>query len=242
MELSGEPGRWRVRWRAAGWSLLVALLGTAVAGALSVSWPGSYDDLRAAVAEGDVDRVGVSPLVAAEQVPRRGGRLEVRVVWRDGLLEREVVVVEARPGSRAAQLAAVQGRAVEPPGGTVAGLLADRPDLEVVVDDGPTGNVRFLGLSASGAFTVPLIASVVLLLLLIAFGPEPSRATRWAWFWLTGLPLVGPFLYLLLSGATVPTAPPAPGRTGRLTGGWAFLVNLAIGSFAAAVTRAGGWF
>jgi hypothetical protein len=66
-------------------------------------------------------------------------------------------------------------------------------------------------------------ASWLAVLLLIVGGPEPWRATRWAWGWawlLTG-PL-GSVAYLLLGGPTGFLRPHHGHR--RLTGGWAFLL------------------
>lgn len=66
-------------------------------------------------------------------------------------------------------------------------------------------------------------------LMVLVSGLEPSRATRWAWFWLitTG---VGPPLFLILAGPTPPLRSPRDSRR-RLTGGWAFLIAMFFGSF-----------
>jgi hypothetical protein len=66
-------------------------------------------------------------------------------------------------------------------------------------------------------------ASWLAVLLLIVGGPEPWRATRWAWgwAWLLAGPL-GSVAYLLLGGPTGFLRPQHGHR--RLTGGWAFLL------------------
>jgi hypothetical protein len=73
------------------------------------------------------------------------------------------------------------------------------------------------------------LAAFGLFLAWLAFlvgGPQPWRATRWAWFWL-GFPPVGVLAHLLLSGPT--PGLPAPRRPDRrLTGGWAFLIYLVV--------------
>jgi hypothetical protein len=76
-----------------------------------------------------------------------------------------------------------------------------------------------------------VVAAALLLTLcgvgLLVAGPEPWRATRWAWFWLV---LTSPFvsvLFLLLSGPTVAVPGPRNPRR-RLTGGWAFLLSLPL--------------
>ena len=70
-------------------------------------------------------------------------------------------------------------------------------------------------------------------LLLVAGGPQPWRATRWAWFWnaLAG-PFVGVGAYVLLGGPLAAGQPTE--RTRRLTGGWGFLIAiLVLGGFGA---------
>jgi len=64
-------------------------------------------------------------------------------------------------------------------------------------------------------------------LVLLRHGPEPWRATRWAWGWLVllGGPL-GALAYLLLGGPLGARRPTEVG--GRLTGGWAFLLALIL--------------
>ena len=69
-------------------------------------------------------------------------------------------------------------------------------------------------------------------LFLLALGPETRRATQWAWFWL----LLTPFAPVVAIGLLVlgyPTRFLPPGKAGRhgLTGGWAFVVSLALGAF-----------
>ena len=51
-------------------------------------------------------------------------------------------------------------------------------------------------------------------LALLVTGPQPWRATRWAWFWLLLLPPVGSIAFLLLSGPTagLPAPKVRPGR------------------------------
>ena len=63
--------------------------------------------------------------------------------------------------------------------------------------------------------------------LLLVGSREPWRATSWAWAWLILLTPVGVPAFLLFGGITG-LAPPRPGHR-RLTGGWAFLLALALG-------------
>jgi hypothetical protein len=70
------------------------------------------------------------------------------------------------------------------------------------------------------------IGTVVVLML----HPKPWwRATRWGWFWLTLLMPLGSLAFAVLAGPTplIP-APRNPAR--RLTGGWALLLTLLLGT------------
>ena len=106
-------------------------------------------------------------------------------------------------------------------------LQALAPGLEVV------RSARLAGSAELGPLVVPEPLAVVLLLgwlaalALLVTGPEPLRATRWAWCWLLIVPLVGVPAFLLLSGPTPGLPRPAPGRP-RLTGGWALLLSLVL--------------
>jgi hypothetical protein len=59
-------------------------------------------------------------------------------------------------------------------------------------------------------------------------GPEPWRATRWAWFWTIANPLgvIGCLAFLLLSGP-IPMLPASKIDARRLHGGWAFIIVMA---------------
>jgi hypothetical protein len=105
-------------------------------------------------------------------------------------------------------LAVVLGERVDP--GTSA------PGMRVAYGVAVPGWVALLGLAAwFGSW------------LLIIGGPQPWRATRWAWAWLAsiGAP-VGLLAFLLLGGPLGVGRPRNPAR--RLTGGWAFLLALVV--------------
>ncbi|OLT23438.1 hypothetical protein BJF81_11055 [Ornithinimicrobium sp. CNJ-824] len=74
--------------------------------------------------------------------------------------------------------------------------------------------------------TVAVLPAVVgvLWLLVLAAGPEPRHATRFAWFWLALSPLV----LLAVPAYLVLGARGAQEGRRRLTGGWAFLLTLVL--------------
>lgn len=88
----------------------------------------------------------------------------------------------------------------------------------------------------------------LLVILALLTGPQPRRATKWAWFWLLGLPLGLGFLALLAmeapwSARAVRRPEPLPhdkqrdlpGGDPRLTGGWAFVITTIGGAIAFSV-------
>jgi hypothetical protein len=177
--------------------------------------PGSYADLRAAVADGQVDDVRVEGGLDDGAV----GAASVSVHWRDGLIRRATTVTEASSRRQARLLGS--GRPV------VVGKVDDRlvaldPSLRTSRTDTETrsdvGSWRVPGW-ASVLTTVTVLVSVGLLIA----GPKPRLATRWAWFWLFWVPLpLGVLAFLLLGGSIVSGRRVHHGR--RLTGGWAFLL------------------
>jgi len=72
-----------------------------------------------------------------------------------------------------------------------------------------------------------LVGAIGTLMVLVS-GPQPWRATRWAWFWIIPT-VIGPPLFLILAGATPPLRSPREQHR-KLTGGWAFLVALLLQS------------
>lgn len=176
-----------------------------------------FADLEAAVTQGRVDSV----LVLGQAVPTDGfSTQEVR--WTDGLVRRttEVAVGTASPGEVA--------------GGTTRsedlGVLLSRADPDLEVRRWPQGQSapygELLGWQVPTWLALTALVAYLLQLGFLLVVPQTWRATRWAWFWITTVPVVGTVLMLVLSGRTpgVP-APAAAGR--RLTGGWALLLSRA---------------
>lgn len=98
-------------------------------------------------------------------------------------------------------------------------------DLPVAVERGEIG-IEVLGMQTSWPVLAVFAAGCLATLWLLVNGPQPWRATRWAWFWLAAPPL-GLLAFLLLSGPTPGLGITRP-ATKRLTGGKAFLLALLL--------------
>lgn len=178
--------------------------------------------LEADVSAGRVDVVRVSGGLAASG----RGFAVVDVQWRSGLFAYSTRVVEARP-----RHAARPGEAAEGVTGVVRGDLGERlqrlqPALRVERMAYPAGpSTELLGRELRGWVVWSLYAVFLSTLGLLVVGPEPWRATRWAWFWLltsAAFPLTA-LAFLVLGGPT-PLVPAPRERSRRLTGGWAFIL------------------
>ena len=212
-ELSG------LAWCGIAWALLVCCFALLVTGLVVGERTSSYNGLRDAVASGDVDSVVVTGGTTAPFL----GRASVRVHWREGIFRYQASVVEQHPQRR------TQTRAGVP---VVYSVERDLEDLDTVAverrpHDHPDDNVIYGWRLPHWTETAVLVVGAAGLLLLIA-GPQPRRATRWAWFWLmSAAPPAGFLAFLLLSGRLSPRPQASLGR--RLTGGWAFLLAMVIG-------------
>lgn len=221
--VAAQPARtaydgWRERrWRLPAVFLALVWLVVALTVVLAGEKRSDLDQLVASVGEGDVTRVEV---VGLPRRPGWRGRTQVRLRWQGSVLTR---FVEVPVDTRRRSEADVVGDPVE-----YLEAVAYPRDLDITYSDprsgpylewrawrGPgwTGLVGFLAWFAT--------------LVLLRHGPEPRRATRWAWGWfvLLGGPL-GALAYLLLGG---PLGVRRPTQVrGRLTGGWAFLLALVL--------------
>lgn len=220
------PGPRRVL-RVVAWVLLAGWLGTAVAAVLLGELASDVDSLRSAIAAGDVDRVEVTGGLGAHA--RGSATIELR--WSDHGLHYYAEVKQTRgkpPRGQAWHSEEADGR--------FTGNLADYldpgdADLEIVhTDHSAAGaSATWAGFRLGGGQFGVLVGLLLATLGVLAVADEPWRATGWAWCWLIlVLPGILAPAYLLLGGPTGVARPKRPAA--RLTGGWAFLLSLLIGT------------
>ena len=207
---------WRDRrWRLVGLLLGVMALATAALMVATGEKRSEFGDLLGAVARGEVYEVRV---VGLDDDGTWSGYTTVELQW-SGQVDRWAEVVVVRDGD---------GPPLDPGQVVMDGdprdvLRALDPDIVLTPGREVGAYSSFAGwrVEGPGAFAGP-VAWLGTLLLVIG-GPEPWRATRWAWGWmiLLGGPLGGA-AYLLLGGPLA-VLRPRPGHR-RLTGGWAFLL------------------
>ena len=214
------------------WQRLRVLLATVWLGLHATAYvlhgsPSDLATLYADVAAGRVERVElVGGLSASQTVPPglRDGSAFLDVRWSAGGERRHAAVVEVAGSGRAAS---TSGREVT--SDDVAARVRASGAL-VTVDQHPSRSgptARLLGVELPAPASMVLLVAGLLTFALLVGGPEPWRATRWAWFWLLPVPFAVLAL-CLLSGPTPGLPEPREGR--RLSGGWAFLIGSALGA------------
>lgn len=207
------------------WLLLLCWL-VAIAGAVVEGERHSTaSDLIGAIADGDVHHVQASGGLGGFGT----GYATVHLRWREHGVQHSAEVVQIRGRHH--------GR-VSVGGGATGRFTGDLDDY--LTSEGGSIAIEHSGDLEGGLFaeyagwevrgwTAALIAALfVLTVLKGASGPEPWRATRWAWFWLMlAVPPIACPAYLLVGGPTGLAPPSRPER--RMTGGWAFLLGMLLG-------------
>lgn len=216
----GDPPPER-RWERARYTLLACWVLVVLAVPVLGAQPTSLARLEGAVAAGQVQAVRIEGGLP----PHSSGDATAEVYWRSGLIRHRSEVVEARPRHAARGDAAQDGVVVTRNIGARLSALQSH----LLVSRYPNSLSSYATLwgwdmpSWLGLVTIGLaLASLYLLV----NGPQPWRATRWAWFWLMASP-VGIAAFLLLSGPT-PLVPAHRNPDRRLTGGWALLLSIVV--------------
>ena len=199
--------------------------------ALGIAWlilgrvDASDTRLREAVAAGEVQSVDVLGRLDQPYL----GFTTVEVRWRLHGIARSTLVNEVHCRNGTTTCPEAQGADRPSYADVVEGLQALSPDLRVeesdtdVMTDGTHTTLVFIALALTAAW-----------ILILAAGPDPRFATRWAWFWLlSAAPGIIPVVHVIGSAPLRPGAYPPPGprpEGGRLTGGWAFLLASILAS------------
>jgi hypothetical protein len=210
----------------------VVLVGWVVVILASLWWgypkTSTYADLKADVATGRVTAVQVDGGLR----PHARGFSVVELRWREGVVGFSTTVVEAT-GKRVpryvdkSEVTAVLDEPVE------WQLREANPQVHFSAAESSSVTISVFGWSPPEWVSYVFAAVLLATWAMVIAGPEPRRATRWAWFWLVFLTSpVGCIAYLLLSGVltarTLETS--ATRRESRLTGGWAFLLAIVAGA------------
>ena len=224
--VGGVPAQWAGWFRVVGTALLLACCGLAMAVTFGGERESSLAQLEADVRAGETQTVEVH----GSSVVGGRGYAVVDVVWRAGATLRHTQVVESvgGAGTRASERDGVSGLVT----GDVESHLAEvSPGIEVDRTDYRSGwSIDDLFGWQLHGWVVPAIMVVGFAsLLLLVSGPQPWRATKWAWFWLfvsAAAPVVI-MLFLIIGGPTRLSREPRPDAR-RLTGGWAFGLSLLL--------------
>ena len=204
----------------ARWGLLLCWLILAGAVVVTGDRNASWQQLQAQVATGQVHTVRVVGELRAGTT----GYGDVELHWRKGLLGYTTTVRQARgPGGADAYDDTALPVVRQPPS---ARLVALSSGVQVTHDGQLASQGSLLGWSAPNALVVVAFLLLCAVWAVVIAGPEPWRATRAAWFWLS-LSLVGGIVFLLASGPTRGLPPPKDPKR-RLTGGWAFVLSLVL--------------
>ncbi|GAA1760098.1 hypothetical protein GCM10009795_003090 [Nocardioides hankookensis] len=211
------------------WALLLCSAALLATGLLAGERASTYDELQHAVASGDVRSVVVTGGISESFRGRQG----VTVHWREGAIGHQATVIEQHPL-----------RWTVTPAGLPVVYSVERDlawlDPDISVERRPHDFPDYYEVHGWRLPQWTSVVTVVLglggLLLLIA-GPQPRRATRWAWFWMMSTaPPLGFVAFLTLGGALSPRPRPDLGR--RLTGGRAFLLSIVVGAALSAMATA----
>jgi hypothetical protein len=195
----------------AGW--LLVIVAVPVFGERTASW----QDLRELASSQKVDSVRISSELPADAT----GFATIQLHWRHGLLRYQAEVVQVRGSDERPSHAKVILHS------SPSSLLARlQPDVHIARGERYLGGVNLFGWQTPDVLGIPAAVLFFAGLALLVGGPEPWRATRWAWFWLL-FPPIGGIAFLLLAGP-VPAVPRPRDLSRRLTGGWAFLLAIPL--------------
>jgi hypothetical protein len=175
---SRADGHWdRVRY-----SLIVGWLLIIVATVLFGERSGSWVNIQGQVASGEVGTIRVAGALPADAT----GYATVDVHWRHGLWRHAARVVEVRGPGAPSNETLLDGTDVSAVVHTDPGvqLVRSQPGLRVLREPQHLSDSSLLGWRLPSWLGVAAFALILGGLASLVGGPQPWRATRWAWFWL----------------------------------------------------------
>lgn len=208
-------------WQVLRWIVVVAWMAVMVAGLALGSRVSTWDELVSGLATKQISDVRITGAMGGpDGFPHHEqGSATVDLSWTEQGIRHvatvEQVAGDVTPSPDEENSHLINGRVDTP-------LKQINPDVRLTWSDArPEPPTTLLGRwKIEGTWGDFIFLLWPLNLFLLATGPEPRTATRWAWFWLISSPLgmlVIP-VFLLWGARGYAT-----GRT-RLTGGWAFLL------------------
>jgi hypothetical protein len=228
-DVPGQVVRRRIRRRLTTFDFvrcaMFALWIFVMAVAVTVGDRGSnFGELDSALNTGDVTSMMVTPGLPSGV---EGSQIQT-IYWRSGLLNHYADVRMVTPDSNSS---ASSGDDIKVRSGyDIATQIAnEHPAVTITRIAERHSYGQIYGFQVPAWLIWFALAGAVGTLMLLISGPEPRRATRWAWFWLITT-VIGPPLFLILAGPTSPLRSPRETHR-RLTGGWALLIALLFGSF-----------
>ena len=227
-------------YRVANWmrlGLALAWISAAICVLALGERTGTLKQVSTAVSAGRVKQVQIT----GENLPGLdtgpgSGSITQEVHWRTRFVRRvaEVTVSYGQNGSSTdhesstAETTYSAGTSPTPNLKTDAGIYLRARNSRLLITRGPeiTSFTSIFNWRVPGWLGAWVVMTQLAVLGLLIGGPQPWRATRWAWFWLWWTP-IGALAFILFSGPT-PFLPVPRDVERRLTGGWALLLTAVI--------------
>ncbi len=213
-------------WARLRYLLLTLALAVGVGMLLFGTRPASFSELSSRIAQGKVTQVTVVNALPVTST----GRASAELRWHDGLVPRFTPVLQEVPGPQSDEQVVFDTTTRPYP---ITGSIDERlnefapgPLALTHIEDRASTTWFHYGWKVPAWVTLVGVLVGLLTLALLVTGPQPVRATRWAWFWAIASPVsfVTIPLFLLFGVPRTGDVEQPYTRLGRLTGGWSFIL------------------